>query len=153
MVVNIESIIRDDLIDKTLHMSLATARDAKPWVCEVHFAYDKDLNLYFVSKTGTRHCRDISDNHHVSGNIVKQHLLTEAPSGLYFEGTAKQIEATTQDIDRFSLRLQRDAAQLSSQLVELNGKRMYKVSVSNWAIFGNFDGSGHVKHVIDWGKS
>ncbi|HLZ15367.1 MAG TPA: hypothetical protein VKQ34_05305 [Candidatus Saccharimonadales bacterium] len=36
---DIEQIIRDYLPD-VVHMSLATCKDNKPWVCEVHFAYD-----------------------------------------------------------------------------------------------------------------
>ena len=43
----IEKIIRE-YITKIPHMSLAAVSDNKPWVCEVHFAYDNDLNLYFV---------------------------------------------------------------------------------------------------------
>lgn len=147
----IEDKIRE-LITLTPHMSLATIRDGKPWVCEVHFAHDEDLCLYFVSKLTTRHCLDIAENTNVAGNIVKQHPLTEAPSGLYFEGVVNQIQPTEAEITRYCSALSRDAQQLSEQLNELNGRRMYKISVINWAVFCNLDGSGHSKHELRWSK-
>lgn len=149
--IDIEQIIREDLITRVPHMSLATVHDGKPWVCELHFAYDEDLNIYFVSKLKTRHCVELKDSPYVAGTIVKQHPLTEAPSGLYFEGAAEQIEAGDDDIRRYTSALNRDFDQLKEQLAEPDGRRMYKISVSNWAIFGNFDGSGHAKHELKWG--
>lgn len=38
MKINVEQLIQE-YIDKSLHMSLATVPDNKPWVCELHFAY------------------------------------------------------------------------------------------------------------------
>lgn len=145
----IEKNVRE-LVTLTPHMSLATMSCNKPWVCEVHFAYDDDLNLYFVSKQTTRHCQEIAANSHVAGDIIKQHPLTEAPNGLYFEGEAEQIEASPEDIQRYCNALNRDAAQLTEQLKEANEWRMYRIKVTNWAIFGNFDGNGHAKHELQW---
>ena len=144
----IEKVVRA-CITKTPHMSLATVSDGKPWVCEVHFAYDDDLNLYFVSKQATRHCQEIAVNPHVAGNIIKQHPLDEAPNGIYFEGEASAIAPTDEDIDRYISQLARDKAQLADWLQEPNGRRMYKITVSNWAVFGNFDGNGHAKYEFE----
>ncbi len=146
----IEEKIRE-LIILTPHMSLATVKDDKPWVCEVHFAYDDALNLYFVSKQTTRHCLEITKNTNVAGNIVKQHPLTEAPSGLYFEGTVNEINPTEAEINCYCSALNRDVQQLREQLKEPNGHRMYKISVYNWAVFGNIDGNGHAKYELHWG--
>jgi uncharacterized protein YhbP (UPF0306 family) len=145
----IEKSIRE-LITKTPHLSLATVNKGKPWVCEVHFAYDDELNLYFVSKLSTRHCQEIASNPHVAGNIIKQHPLTEAPSGLYFEGMAEEIVPSEADIARYCTALGRDITQLKEQLSEPNGRRMFRIKVSNWAVFGNIDGSGHAKHELRW---
>jgi uncharacterized protein YhbP (UPF0306 family) len=54
---DLEAIIRD-YIDKSLHLSLATVSENKPWVCELHFVFDDDLNLYWRSKADTRHSQD-----------------------------------------------------------------------------------------------
>lgn len=148
----IEKIIRE-YITKIPHMSLAAVSDNKPWVCEVHFAYDNDLNLYFVSKQSTRHCKEIEKNPYVAGNIVRQHALTEAPKGIYFEGEAAKIEATQEDIDRYCSALDRDSAEVANMLQEPDGRRMYKITVNNWAAFGDFDGSGTAKRELGWKKS
>ena len=84
---DLEKIIREH-IDKSLHLSLATCSQNMPWVCEVHFAYDNNLNIYFSSLTSTRHAREIEANPQVAGNIVKQHDINKYPSGIYFDGNA-----------------------------------------------------------------
>lgn len=148
----IEKVIRE-YITKVPHMSLATVNQNKPWVCEVHFANDENLNLYLVSKVTTRHCQEIASNPNVGGTIVRQHSLDETPAGVYFEGQVERIESPSQDdIIRYTTALNRDAQELTSQLAEGDGKSMYKISVSNWAIFGNFDGKGHAKHELEWGQ-
>jgi len=72
-------------------MSLATSANNKPWICEVHYVYDDNLNLYFLSKPSRRHSEEIAQNPNVAGNIVKQHSSTEKPRGVYFEGTAEML--------------------------------------------------------------
>lgn len=146
----IEKVLRE-YITRTPHMSLATVSGSKPWVCEVHFAHDDNLNLYFVSKQTTRHCQEIAANSYVAGDIIKQHPLTEAPNGLYFEGEAEQIGVSPEDIQRYCNALNRDATQLAEQLKEAEARRMYRIKVTNWAIFGNFDSNGHAKHELQWG--
>jgi uncharacterized protein YhbP (UPF0306 family) len=151
----IETVIRE-YITKVPHMSLATVSNSNPWVCEVHFAYDSGLNLYFVSLMTTRHAQEIALNPNVSGSIVRQHALTEAPSGIYFEGQAERLEIVTQeDIQRYATILNRDVEQVTDKLTAVDGKpisAMYKVNVTNWAAFGNFDGNGHRKHELNWEK-
>lgn len=150
MNLDIESTVRE-YIDKTVHMSLATMSGDKPWVCEVHFAHDDGLNLYFVSKVTTCHCREIAANLQVAGNIVKQHPLEESPHGLYFEGNAQLIRyPSDKELDVYCTRLGRNKAEIGSQLKEENGRRMYKISVSNWAIFGKFGLDMNKKHQLKW---
>lgn len=148
---DIEQIVRE-YIDKTVHMSLATVSGGKPWVCEVHFAYDKNLNMYFVSKLTTRHCSEIAVNPSVAGNIVKQHSLDESPHGVYFEGTAEAIEPTNDQLELYCSRLGRDKDELAVQLKEDDGRRMYRIAVRNWAIFGKFGLDANQKHQLTWGK-
>jgi uncharacterized protein YhbP (UPF0306 family) len=147
----IEQIIRE-YITKIPHMSLAASSNNRPWVCEVHFAYDVDLNLYFVSKEATRHCQEIAENPYVAGNIVKQHSLSESPNGIYFEGVAEAIEATKLDVERYCTALNRETAELASRLQKPEGYRMYKIRVNKWAVFGNFDSKGNAKYELEWGR-
>src|SRR2546430_7154060 len=91
---DIEKTIREYL-PQIIHMSLSTCADNKPWICEVHFAYDDELNLYFASNKNSRHATEIRANLQVAGNIVTQHFLNQKARCVSFEGIAEQIE----DID------------------------------------------------------
>lgn len=146
---NIEKFIREN-IEATPHMSLATTSGDQPWVCEVHFAYDDDLGgIYFVSLQSTRHCQEIAANPNVAGNIIRQHELTESPNGIYFEGEAAQIEPTQDQIEKYCTRLNRDVSDLAHKLQEEGGRRMYKISIKHWAVFGNLDGTGNKKYELE----
>lgn len=151
MNVDVEQIVREH-IDKTVHMSLATVSDNKPWVSEIHFAYDDDLSLYFVSKQNTRHCQEIANNPAVAGNIVRQHELSEYPGAIYFEGAAEVLENPTElQIESYCKRLRRDVAQVTAQVQRDSESRMYIISVNNWACFGKFDDSNKgKKHELVW---
>jgi len=150
MSIDVEKIVRE-YIDKSLHMSLGTSKENKPWVCEVHFCYDEDLNLYFVSLPESRHCKEIADNPFVAGNIAKQHDITESPNGIYFEGTAVALETVSDDeVALYCNRLMRDAVELQGRLAQANGHRMYKIEVKNWAAFGKFGGDKNQKYELSW---
>ncbi len=147
---DVEKIVRE-YIDKTVHMSLSTVKDNKPWVCEVHFAYDEDLSLYFISKLTTRHSQEIAANPSVAGNIVRTHELTELPHGIYFEGSAEVLSSPSeQDINRYCQRLNRDVHEVTGQLKEQGGRRLYKITVKNWAAFGKFNGDTLQKYELEW---
>src|ERR1044071_4915637 len=92
MDMDIEKIVRE-YINKSLHMSLATVSRDKPWVCEVHFVHDDNLNLYWRSLSSRRHSQEIAANPNVAGNIVRQHSLEEYPHAIYFEGKAELIDS------------------------------------------------------------
>lgn len=147
---DVEQIIRDYL-PEVVHMSLGTSRDNKPWVCEVHFAYDDALNLYFRSLTSRRHSQEIADNPNVAGNIVKQHPLEALPVGVYFEGTAKRLETDDERRAAFPhfIRLQKDE-KILDEAKDPNGPQFFKITVANWYVFGNFDGQGGQKHQLVW---
>ena len=151
MSIDIEKVVREN-IDKTVHMSLGTAKDNKPWVCEVHFAYDDDLNVYWRSLTSRRHSQDIAANPNVAGNIVKQHELGEYPCGIYFEGTAELLGAGPDQQKAFEClrdRLGLDETHME-QAKDPDGHQFYKVTVKNWYAFGKFDGQPGQKYKLEW---
>ena len=148
---NIEAILRE-YIDKTIHMSLATSRDNNPWVCEVHFAYDQDLNLYFCSLASRRHSQEIADNPRVAGNIVRQHAPDEYPHAVYFEGTAERIsdESAFSDIAKlFINRLGADES-IIDDAKDPDGHQFYKITVATWYAFGKFGGDEGQKDELSW---
>ena len=134
---NIESIVRE-YIDKSFHLSLGTCVDNKPWVCEVHFAYDNDLNLYFISKSSTRHGVEIMANPNVSGTIVKQHEMGQKPVGVYFEGKAMALGEISEQgtaFQTYNNRFKTDWPWINAEMKLPEGHRIYKITVSEWYVF------------------
>jgi uncharacterized protein YhbP (UPF0306 family) len=150
---NLEEVIRDYL-PQIVHMSLGTSKDNKPWVCEVHFVYDDDLNIYFRSLTSRRHSQEIAENPHVAGNIVKQHALGEPVRGIYFEGTAKKLDAGAEQDTAFKLMQEQLKAPDSffEEAQRPNGHQFYKISVETFYIFGNLDNQGNNKYELKWAQ-
>ncbi len=148
---NIEQTIRDYL-PQIVHMSLGTSKDNKPWVCEVHFAYDDDLNLYFRSLTSRRHSQEIAANPNVAGNIVKQHVLGEYPRGVYFEGTAELLASGEEQNKAFHCiqeRLQ-PPTDILAEAGQPDGNQFYKIIVDTWYVFGKIDDQGGKKYELAW---
>ena len=150
MSLDTEKIIRE-YVDKTIHMSLGTSNRNKPWVCEVHFVYDQDLNLYFRSKPNRRHSQEIAKNPNVAGNIVKQHSDEEAPHGIYFEGTAQQLDESQRQaaFSYFQKRLAKDE-EILTEASKPDGTQFYKITVQNWYAFGTFDDQPAQKLELRW---
>ncbi|MBI2798584.1 pyridoxamine 5'-phosphate oxidase family protein [Candidatus Saccharibacteria bacterium] len=150
---DVEKVIRDYLPD-VIHMLLGTCAGNKPWVCEVHFVYDNDLNLYWRSLTSRRHSREIDSNPKVAGNIVRQHTLDDYPHGIYFEGRAEKIDVEAERNKAFPLfqkRLNCDEGILEEAKRE-DGHQFYKVNVDSWYAFGKFGGYKGQKFELKWGK-
>lgn len=83
-------------------IQLATAKDGQPWLCNVHFYADHDLNIYWRSTTERRHSKEIADNPKVAA-VIKVHENTPQEDyviGLTIEGTAELLaEATDHAVD------------------------------------------------------
>lgn len=151
MNLDIEEIVRE-YIDKSLHLSLATTANDRPWICEVHFAYDEDLNLYWRSKKSRRHSQEIEENPHVAGNIVKQHELGEYPHAIYFEGSAEIIEdeGGYQKLYEYFHKRQIGDKNIIEDAKQPEGHKFYKVTVENWYAFGKFGGDSGQKYKLEW---
>lgn len=147
--IDIEKIIRE-YIDKTIHMSLATASNNTPWVCEVQFAYDDELNIYFRSPLARRHSQEIASNSSVAGNIVDKYEVGGDFVGVYFEGNAKMLEAGDEQNIAFECikaRLNTSDDILEEATID-KGFRFYKISVDNWYVYGAFEGNSARKYKL-----
>lgn len=80
-----------DYLNEATMMQLATSRNGQPWVCNVWFAADAALNIYWFSATTRRHSEEIQDNELVAGAIVLPQTPRDEPRGLQLEGTAKVL--------------------------------------------------------------
>jgi uncharacterized protein YhbP (UPF0306 family) len=148
---NVEKVVRE-YIDKTVHLSLATSKDDAPWVCEVHFAYDDKLNIYFRSLKTRRHSQEIELNPKVAGNIIDKYGLGDQVVGVYFEGIAKLLSPGDEQQTAFECinkRLKAGDSILEEALRE-DGHQFYKISVDNWYVFGRFGGDSGQKYKLEW---
>lgn len=151
MNVDVEKIVRDN-IDSIIHLSLATASNNQPWVCEVHFGYDNDLNLYFRSKPSRRHCVELRSNPNVAGNIIKQFHPGDSVVGVYFDGIAEQLEDVNEQSPAYIVLSNKQSigqSALDEQFKE-DGHKFYKISVKNWHVFGRFGGDHGQKYSLSW---
>ncbi len=151
MTLDVEKIVRE-YIDKTIHLSLATVSNNAPWVCEVHFVYDEDLNIYFRSAASRRHSQEIEVNQNVAGNIVKQHPLDEYPHAISFEGKVQLLDneaAQEKVFPYFEKRLKADRSILDDAR-NVDGHMFYKITVDTWYAFGKFGGDKGEKYKLIW---
>jgi uncharacterized protein YhbP (UPF0306 family) len=149
----IEQTIRE-YIPQIVHMSLATCANDQPWVCEVHFAYDDDLNLYFRSTPERRHSQEIQQNPKVAGNIVTQHHKNQKVRGVYFEGTAERLENVDQNHPGVVATAERYGKESVIQaLSKVGGPSYYKITVKNWYLFDAYASDQPQKYQLPWSQA
>jgi uncharacterized protein YhbP (UPF0306 family) len=146
----IERIIRD-YIPQIIHMSLATVKDNKPWVCEVHFSYDDDLNLYFISSAKTRHAQEIMQNPRVAGNIVTQHHKDQKVRCVEFEGTAEALESKEAEATAYKAYVNRYGTSegLLNEIRKDGDTKFFRIKVSDFFLFDSY-GDERGKHHLPW---
>ena len=146
----IEQIIRE-YIPQIIHMSLATAKDNKPWVCEVHFSYDDDLNIYFGSSSKTRHAQEILANPYVSGNIVTQHHKNQAVRCVDFEGRAEMLDADAAERFAYPAHVVRNGESqwLLDEIRKDGDMRFFRIKVSDFYVFDSYEDE-RTKNHLPW---
>ena len=89
--VNIRKLIVEYLEEAKV-MQLATSVDDQPWVCNVWFAADKDLNIYWFSIKTRRHSKEIMKNNKVAGNFALPKFgPLDKVRCVEFEGVASEL--------------------------------------------------------------
>ncbi|MEK7639348.1 MAG: hypothetical protein AAB388_04270 [Patescibacteria group bacterium] len=147
----VEAIIRNYLED-IVHMSIATSHENKPWISEVHYSYDDELNFYFVSRPNRRHSVEVSQNNQIAGNIVRQHKKDESVRGVYFEGLIEMLHNVTKDqvaFQTYNQRFNSDASILEEQSEE-DGHRWYKIVVQKFYLFDELEMNPAGKYELGW---
>lgn len=94
MEANLKQLIQQYLQDIKM-MHLATVADGKPWVCNVWFAADENMNIYWFSAVNRRHSEEVAKDPHVAGSMCLTQTPQDPPRGLQFEGTAKVLTNET----------------------------------------------------------
>jgi len=79
-------------------MSLATLDDGGPWVSDLVYVYDEDLNIYWMSDPEVRHSKAILKNALVAGAITISNKSKELNLGIQFSGKAEKIDGPRHDL-------------------------------------------------------
>ena len=134
-------------------MSLATVKDNKPWVCEVHFSYDDELNLYFASSSQSRHAQELIDNPRVAGTIVTQHHKDQVTRGTDFEGVAKMLSSEEAKGTAYRAYVARygESESLLDEIRKDGNVRFFKINVENFYLVDSYNG-GRNKYRLSWNK-
>lgn len=150
---DVEKVIRE-YIGNVIHMSLGTSANNKPWVCEVHFAFDENLNIYFRSLTSRRHSQDIAGNAQVAGNIVESHGMQDRPRGVYFEGTAELLSDVSEDSEAYQAVNQRFSlgTKILDESTNEEGHQFYKITVSDFYLFDARESKPSQKYHLEWNR-
>jgi uncharacterized protein YhbP (UPF0306 family) len=155
MTLDVEKTVRKYLKDAIL-LSLASCRGEKPWICELIFAYDKDLNLYFRSLPTRRHSGEIADNPNVAGSIVRPFRYGEFPHGVYFEGMAEVLPPGSEEQEK-AFNTMQDRLHMEDDIFEEaqnpDGHQFYKITVTEWRVFvkSDRDRKSGETHKLPWG--
>lgn len=72
-------------------MTIATYGE-EPWIANVYYLVDEDLNLYFMSKNFRQHCQDIKENPNVACAIADSSQPIYKPQkGIQLNGKTKVV--------------------------------------------------------------
>lgn len=120
-------------------MQLATVKDNKPWVCNVHFYADDNFNLYWISTPVRRHSDEIKDNAHVAA-AIKVHEDTPDEKyviGISVEGTAELLtDDETKNIGKHYIeKFQKAPSLLGDILSGKNPHKFYRLNPTNIVLF------------------
>ena len=70
-------------------MQIATSVDNQPWIANIFFVMDEQLNFYWLSFPNRRHSRELAVNNNAALSIA---IKTDKPViGVQAEGTVEQI--------------------------------------------------------------
>lgn len=88
---NTKRIILDFMNSNTI-LSLSTSTSDSPYICNLFYVCDDDLNIYFLSSKKTRHAQELKDNPRVAVSIYDP-LSAPGKSVIGLQATGKVSEA------------------------------------------------------------
>ena len=79
-----------EILNSNIYCTLSTAsNDGEPWVSPVFFAFDKALNIYWLSEETSKHSELIKSNSRVSCVVFNSDASAGADNAVYFSGNAE----------------------------------------------------------------
>ena len=120
-------------LSQNKRMSLSTCKDNIPWAATVMYAYDNDLNIYFLSKVETRKVQNLLVNPSVAGTINEVTGGIGKVKGIQLEGECQMV-SKLEAVAGYALFLKRffwlkdfipSARQMFSELIQ---DRLFKIT-------------------------
>ena len=103
-------------------MTLATSEKDVPWAATVFFAYDPNLNIYFISRPETRKTQHIISNPNVSVVVNQYQPKKGTVKGLQIEGEAYILD---KEKDKEKLELYKERYDWADEY--LHNHELYKI--------------------------
>jgi uncharacterized protein YhbP (UPF0306 family) len=127
-----------DYLEKAKLMQLATSVENQPWVCNVWFAADENLNIYWFSSTSRRHSEEVMKNPKVAAAIVFPQTPKDTPRGLQLQGSA-QLLMEQSHIDK-AISVYADRIFTREQILEFmndveNPHKFYRIKPTQFVLF------------------
>jgi len=116
------------ILDQGYLLSLASVDESGPWVSDVIYTFDGDLNLYWISQSESRHSKAFVTNPLASGAIT----VVEKPEG---KGIGLQISGTVRmlaQIPANSLALYTKKRKGETQWIPSAGEVWYRLTPSKF---------------------
>ena len=133
------------ILDANRYMTIATAdADGLPWASPVWVAVADPAELYWVSRPGARHSRNIAERAEIAIVIFDSTVPPGTGGGLYMAATAERIEDDAElqrGIEVFSRHsVEHGARPWSASDVSGDAElRLYRAGVSAWWVLGEHD--------------
>ena len=80
------------MLERSHLLSLGVSDTQGPWVADVIFIHDENLNLHWISDPDTRHSRAILESGRVAGSVTQSVGRGAMNLGIQFEGTAERVD-------------------------------------------------------------
>lgn len=133
---NIEKLVRKYLKDGRM-LQIATVDGDQPWSSTVYYASDENLNLFWISKTDTRHSKEIHKHSKIAASIpIKFDDLTVV--GVQLEGVAELVENADEiktGVKLYSDKFNRGGDWLKDFIAGNNPHKLYKIKPTLFVIF------------------
>ncbi len=126
----VEQVLREGYL-----MSLGTTDEGGPWVADLIFVADENLDLYWMSKTDARHSQAILKSPHVAGSVTVSNDVGEPDFGVQFEGVAEKIDGGLSNMySRYQEKRRKEKLPLGERAMRLAGMSWYRCRPSYYEL-------------------
>jgi uncharacterized protein YhbP (UPF0306 family) len=131
---DIKALVRG-VLEKGHLLSLATVDKSGPWVSDLVYVFDDDLNIYWLSMPEARHSQAILTNSAVAGTITISTRSKEPNEAIQVEGSAEMIEGDILEMATKHLAKRGHPPPLrEGEILEAKGQAWYKLTPKKFCL-------------------